>query len=143
MRYHSTRSLDQQLTSREAVLQGLAADGGLFVTDELPELHIDPASLAGGYAGAARRVLGTLLPDFSAEEIAGAVEAAYGNTFADPAVTPVTKIGSMHLLSRSHGRLQGRSAPDAPSAHEPRFSRHRPPARDCHGNERRHRESRA
>lgn len=53
MRYHSTRSLDQQLTSREAVLQGLAADGGLFVTDELPELHIDPASLTGGYAGAA------------------------------------------------------------------------------------------
>ena len=84
MRYHSTRSLDQQLTSREAVLQGLAADGGLFVTDELPELHIDPASLAGGYAGAARRVLGTLLPDFSAEEIAGAVEAAYGNTLPIP-----------------------------------------------------------
>lgn len=56
MRYHSTRSLVQQLTSREAVLQGLAADGGLFVTDELPELHIDPASLTGGYAGAARRV---------------------------------------------------------------------------------------
>ena len=70
MRYHSTRSLVQQLTSREAVLQGLAADGGLFVTDELPELHIDPASLTGGYAGAARRVLGTLLSDFSAEEIA-------------------------------------------------------------------------
>ena len=68
MRYHSTRSLVQQLTSREAVLQGLAADGGLFVTDELPELHIDPTSLTGGYAGAARRVLGTLLPDFSAEE---------------------------------------------------------------------------
>ena len=45
MRYHSTRSLDQQLTSREAVLQGLAADGGLFVTDELPELHIDPAAV--------------------------------------------------------------------------------------------------
>lgn len=103
MRYHSTRSLVQQLTSREAVLQGLAADGGLFVTDELPELHIDPASLTGGYAGAARRVLGTLLSDFSAEEIAGAVEAAYGNTFADPAVTPVTKIGSMHLLELYHG----------------------------------------
>ena len=30
MRYHSTRSLVQQLTSREAVLQGLAADGGLL-----------------------------------------------------------------------------------------------------------------
>ena len=30
MRYHSTRSLVQQLTSREAVLQGLAADGGPF-----------------------------------------------------------------------------------------------------------------
>ena len=136
MRYHSTRSLDQQLTSREAVLQGLAADGGLFVTDELPELHIDPASLTGGYAGAARRVLSTLLPDFSAEEIAGAVEAAYGNTFADPAVTPVTKIGSMHLLELYR-------APDAPSAYEPRLGRHRPPTRDCHGNERRHRESRA
>ena len=103
MLYHSTRSREQSLTSREAVLQGLAADGGLFVTDDLARLSIDPASLKGGYLGAARQVLGTLLPDFTEAEIAGAVDAAYGGTFSDPAVTPVTKIGGMHLLELYHG----------------------------------------
>lgn len=104
MIYHSTRSRAEALSSREAVLQGLAGDGGLLVTDDLPDLRVDLAEiLSGDYALAARRVLGTLLPDFSADEIARSVDAAYGNTFEHPLVTPVTNLGDMRLLELFHG----------------------------------------
>lgn len=111
MIYHSTRSRDVRASGREAVLEGLAADGGLFVTDalvegaELPQsVRIDPASLAGGdYKATARRVLGALLDDFTAEEIAGAVEGAYSGTFSSPLVTPVTALGELRMLELWHG----------------------------------------
>lgn len=104
MHYHSTRSIDESLTSREAVLKGLAQDGGLFVTDQLADTAIDPESLLGGtYALTARRVLGALLPDYSAKEIADAVEAAYGETFTAPEVTPVTRLGDLAMLELYHG----------------------------------------
>lgn len=104
MNYHSTRSLDESLTSRGAVLKGLADDGGLFVTDMLSETTIAPTSLLGGnYVLTARRVLGALLPDYTSEEIADAVEAAYGATFTAPEVTPVTRLGELALLELYHG----------------------------------------
>ena len=43
MRYHSTRSLQDTVSGREAVFRGLAPDGGLYVTDRLNSTHIDPA----------------------------------------------------------------------------------------------------
>lgn len=56
MLYHSTRNKNEVMSSREAVLQGLARDGGLFVTDDLDRAQIDPASLRGSYMDTAKRV---------------------------------------------------------------------------------------
>ncbi|MBO6207645.1 MAG: threonine synthase, partial [Lachnospiraceae bacterium] len=39
--YHSTRNNEKKLTASQAVLQGLAEDGGLFVPDELPKLDVE------------------------------------------------------------------------------------------------------
>ncbi|MDO5531492.1 threonine synthase [Sutterella sp.] len=104
MQYHSTRNPEEILSGREAVLQGLARDGGLFVTDSLDGCQIDPATLTGGYHDTARRVLSALLDDYSAEEINASVEAAYSaKNFSSPDVTPVTPIGDMHLLELYHG----------------------------------------
>ena len=103
MLYHSTRNKNEVMTSREAVLQGLARDGGLFVTDALDDARIDPASLKGDYADTAKRVFSLLLDDYSEAEIESAVAAAYGSTFSAPEVTPVTKLGAMHLLELYHG----------------------------------------
>ncbi|MBS1681388.1 MAG: threonine synthase [Bacteroidetes bacterium] len=41
MRYHSTRNKSTTVSFREAVLQGLASDGGLFVPEHLPTLASD------------------------------------------------------------------------------------------------------
>ena len=33
--YHSTRSRNESVTSKQAILEGIAADGGLFVRDDI------------------------------------------------------------------------------------------------------------
>ena len=37
--YRSTRSKDERVTASQAILQGLAQDGGLFVPESVPKLE--------------------------------------------------------------------------------------------------------
>ena len=91
--YHSTRSRTAQLSAKEAIRRGIAPDGGLYVSDELGQSKIDLESLANkDYFELAREVLGTLLPDYTADEIAACVDEAYGGTFASDEVTPVVDL---------------------------------------------------
>ena len=91
--YHSTRSRTAQLSAKEAIRRGIAPDGGLYVSDELGQSKIDLEGLANkDYFELAREVLGTLLPDYSADEIAACVDEAYGSSFASDEVTPVVDL---------------------------------------------------
>ena len=91
--YHSTRSRETTCTAKQAIRTGIAADGGLFVSDALGETAIDIATLADkGYHELAREVLGILLPDYTADEIAACVDEAYGATFASDEVTPLVPL---------------------------------------------------
>ena len=45
--YKSTRSNDVEVTASQAILKGLADDGGLFVPESLPALEADMDTLAG------------------------------------------------------------------------------------------------
>ena len=91
--YHSTRSRTAQLSAKEAIRRGIAPDGGLYVSDELGQSKIDLEGLANkDYFELAREVLGTLLPDYTADEIAACVDEAYGSTFASDEVTPVVDL---------------------------------------------------
>ena len=42
--YVSTRNKSDRVTASQAVLQGLAPDGGLYVPTELPKLDVSPSS---------------------------------------------------------------------------------------------------
>lgn len=91
--YHSTRSTEPELSSKQAIRTGIAPDGGLYVCDELGQKTVDLADLANkSYDDLAREVLGTLLPDYSASEIAACVGDAYGSTFASDEVTPLVEL---------------------------------------------------
>ena len=91
--YHSTRSRTAQLSAKEAIRRGIAPDGGLYVSDELGQSKIDLEGLANkDYFKLAREVLGTLLPDYTADEIAACVDEAYGSSFASDEVTPVVDL---------------------------------------------------
>ncbi len=104
MRYHSTRGNDVQVLSKEAILTGIAPDGGLFVSDQIGHTTLDLATVcANDYHANARLVLGTLLPDYAAEEIATCVDGAYGSQWDTQAITPTTKLGDDWLLELYHG----------------------------------------
>lgn len=102
--YHSTRSKDETVTSKQAILAGIAPDGGLYVSDQLGKVAIDPAHIAAQtYHATARDVLAALLSDYTADEIATCVAGAYGSNFDTPAVTPLTPLGGDWLLELYHG----------------------------------------
>ncbi len=91
--YHSTRALAPTYTAKQAIRRGIAADGGLFVSDELGDTAIDIETLADkDYFELAREVLGALLPDYTADEIAACVDEAYRGTFASDEVTPLVPL---------------------------------------------------
>ncbi len=86
------------------MLEGIAPDGGLYVTDAISRLSVSLSDVvAGSYLSNARLVLGKLLDDLTADEIATCVARAYGSTFDTPEVTPVTPMGQDWLLELSHG----------------------------------------
>ena len=93
--FHSTRSTESHLTSKQAILKGIADDGGLFVNDSLAGHHIDASELAGkSYADIARTVLHALLPDFTGQELDGCIAGAYGDAFDDPRIAPVHRLAA-------------------------------------------------
>lgn len=102
--YHSTRSKLDSVTSKQAILRGIAPDGGLYVADWLGQTKMDLAAVcAQDFHQTARQVLGILLPDYAEGELAACVEAAYGRQWDTPAVTPVTPLGADWLLELYHG----------------------------------------
>ncbi|WP_339349454.1 threonine synthase [Bifidobacterium indicum] len=102
--FHSTRNNDRTMTSRQAIRQGMAPDGGLFVTDRLASVQVDPACLSGQtYQQTAARILGLLLDDYTADELDQSIRAAYGDQWSDPRITPLTKVGDDYILELFHG----------------------------------------
>ena len=45
--YRSTRGNAETVTASQAILKGLADDGGLFVPERIPALDVDMDTLAG------------------------------------------------------------------------------------------------
>ena len=106
MNYISTRGNNQKMTSAQAIIAGLADDGGLFVPDELPQ--VDMEFIKGltklSYQERAARVLGCFLTDYTDEEIKGCVERAYGSgKFDDAAVAPLNIMEDVSVLELWHG----------------------------------------
>ncbi|HRK23891.1 MAG TPA: threonine synthase [Beijerinckiaceae bacterium] len=106
MRYISTRGLAPSLSFADALLAGLARDGGLYVPETWPTLT--PAAIAGLAGLPFHEVAVRVLKPFVAGTIPDGVleasaRAAYA-TFGHPAVTPLTQIGpNDFVLELFHG----------------------------------------
>ena len=70
--YQSTRGGQAGVTASQAVLQGLAADGGLFMPTEIPKLDVSIEKLAGmTYQETAYEVMKLFLTDYTEVLITG------------------------------------------------------------------------
>lgn len=102
--YTSTRDKMLALSPKEAILKGIANDGGLFVYDDLDTVTLPLEDMMKmNYQEMATVVLKTLLPDFSDDEIKECVEDAYTNEFRNENITPLHVAGDTHILELFHG----------------------------------------
>lgn len=107
MQYISTRGNKESFTAAEAIIKGIAADGGLFVPTEIP--HIDRGFIKNllelDYQQRAVQVLSQFLTDYTQEELADCVNSAYGdNKFDTKAVAPTINFGAGNeVLELWHG----------------------------------------
>jgi len=106
MKYVSTRGEAPVLGFGEAMLTGLARDGGLYVPETVPVMSAERiAALAGmSYEEAACEVMRPFVGDaFTDAEFRGAVGRAYAG-FGHAARAPLAQIGPNHfLLELFHG----------------------------------------
>ncbi|MCE8005860.1 threonine synthase [Aestuariivita sp.] len=106
MEYISTRGTAPKLTFAEAMLTGLARDGGLYVPATIPQMsHAEIAALAGQpYEEVAYRVMRPFIGDsFTDDAFRGAVERAYAG-FGHAARAPLKQLNENHfLLELFHG----------------------------------------
>lgn len=81
MYYKSTRNSSVNVTSAQAIAQGISKDGGLFVPSEIPAVSMDDIKALGEmtYAQRALFVFSKYLTDFSEGEIRYCVENAYND----------------------------------------------------------------
>jgi threonine synthase len=106
MSFFSTRG-GACVTASQAVLWGLAKDGGLYVPSMYPQLPLEKiaAFCQMSYQQVAERVLRSFLEDYSIAEIEQAVTAAYAApAFDDHAIAPLQKLeNGIHVLELFHG----------------------------------------
>lgn len=106
MKYVSTRGKAPILTFEEAMLTGLARDGGLYLPGTIPQMaHAEIAALAGvSYEEAAFRVMRPFIGDaFTDAEFEDIIARAYAG-FAHAARAPLVQLApGHHLLELFHG----------------------------------------
>lgn len=104
MNYQSTRSAALQANALQAVLQGLAPDGGLYTMPDPSQLRPDlDAILALPPMEMASAILDTLLPDYGSACMRSLTEKAYAGKFETPELTPLVPVGENYVLELFRG----------------------------------------
>ena len=103
--YKSTRSNAPKVTASEAILTGLAPDGGLYVPDMIPPLPVSPKEMTGKtYQEIAFLIMREFLSDFTDEEIRACIDGAYDEKFDTPEIAPLAKVDGAYYLELYHGK---------------------------------------
>ncbi|MGT2757038.1 threonine synthase [Streptococcus ovuberis] len=103
--YQSTRDAKLTATASQAILQGLATDGGLFTPLNIPRVNLDFDRLtSASYQEVAKLILSAFLDDFTSEELDHCIAAAYDHKFDVPAIAPLVKLSDhQYHLELFHG----------------------------------------
>ena len=104
MQYQSTRNKNLKAGSAQAILDGLAPDGGLYTMPSFDEARFDYREILNlDTFSMSARILAKLLPDFSEQEMASLVRAGYGGKFESDHLTPSVPVGEDFILELFRG----------------------------------------
>ena len=102
--YANTRDASEKVTASQAILNGLAKHGGLYVPTEIPKLDIPVEELANmSYQETAYAVMSRFLTDFTEEELKNCIDRAYDSKFDTPEIAPLVEADGAYYLELFHG----------------------------------------
>lgn len=102
--YASTRDAKEKVTASQAILKGLANDGGLFVPTVIPGLEVSIEELSKmTYQETAYEVMKLFLTDFTEEELKNCINAAYDSKFDTEEIAPLVNADGAYYLELFHG----------------------------------------
>jgi len=104
MRYISTRGGIQPIPFKDAVMMGLATDGGLLLPESYPKISCEMLEAWRGltYQQLAFQVISPFVGDIPADALKGLIDRSYA-TFTHPEVTPVVHRDGVYILELFHG----------------------------------------
>ncbi len=102
--YKSTRSENETVTASQAILKGLATDGGLFVPTSIPKLDKSIVELSKmTYQEVAYEVMKLFFTDFTEAELKSCIDGAYDAKFDTEEIAPIVKADGAYYLELFHG----------------------------------------
>ena len=102
--YSSTRGGEKGVSASQAILKGLACDGGLFVPNEIPVIEGNLSDWKElSYKELAYEVMKLYFEDFTEEELKNCIERAYDEKFDTDIIAPMTEADGVFYLELFHG----------------------------------------
>jgi threonine synthase len=104
MRYISTRGGIEPISFKDAVMMGLATDGGLILPERLPAVGQETIKKWErlSYPELAREIMSLFIDDIYIRDLKAMLDKAYEN-FDTPEVAPLVKVGDLYILELFHG----------------------------------------
>ncbi len=102
--YRNTRNNEETAKASEAILRGLAEEGGLYVPERIPELDRTMEELSKmSYQDVAYEVMKLFFTDFTEEELRNCINNAYDKKFDTPHIAELVKKDDKYFLELFHG----------------------------------------
>jgi threonine synthase len=102
--YQSTRGSKKKILSAEAIVRGIAEDGGLFIPTIIPRIEEDLSRLKGlDYKELAYLIMKKYFTDYSEDELKDCINKAYNEKFDTKLICPLTKKMGAYFLELYHG----------------------------------------
>ena len=104
LQYVSTRDASEVVSASQAILKGLANNGGLFVPTFIPKLDVSLEALSKmTYQETAYEVMKLFLSDFTKEELQTCIQRAYDDKFDTEEIAPLVYADGAYYLELFHG----------------------------------------
>ena len=102
--YKSTRGDGKRVLSAEAIIKGIAGDGGLFVPETIPHISKDFYKLKNiNYKELAFLIMKEFLTDYRQDELRDYINRAYDSKFDTEIIAPLSKKMGVYFLELYHG----------------------------------------
>lgn len=102
--YRSTRGDNERVNSLQAIVKGIANDGGLYVPSSIDKIDKSLKELSNmNYQELAYYIINKFFADFSEEELLNCVNSAYDDKFDTKEIAPLVEKAGVHFLELFHG----------------------------------------